>query len=118
MANDGKLSQRAKAVAAMEVVKPKIAEVLERHRGERHVIVLHDFPDPDAISSAFAHQLLSQGFEIETDIIYNGRISHQQNIAMVRLLGVELKRFSETTDLQQYQGAVFIDGQGTSAEQI
>jgi hypothetical protein len=34
--------------------------VLEQHRGERHVIVLQDFPDPDAISSAYAHQLLAQ----------------------------------------------------------
>jgi nanoRNase/pAp phosphatase (c-di-AMP/oligoRNAs hydrolase) len=117
MSNDGKSNQKAKMVT-VEETKPKIAEVLERHRGERHVIVLHDFPDPDAISSAFAHQLLSQEFGIETDIIYNGRISHQQNIAMVRLLGVELKRFTETTDLQQYKGAIFIDGQGTSAEQV
>lgn len=118
MSNDGKLNQKAKVVTAAEENRPRIAEILERRRGERHVIVLHDFPDPDAISSAFAHQLLSQDFGIEADIMYSGRISHQQNIAMVRLLGVELKRFSETTDLRQYQGAVIIDGQGTSAEQL
>src|SRR5262245_38549461 len=117
MASDGKVNQKSKTVTGEET-RTKLAKVLEAHRGEKHVIVLHDFPDPDAISSAFAHQLLSQAFEIEADILYSGRISHQQNIAMVRLLGVELNRFGETTDLQQYQGAVFVDSQGTSVEPI
>ncbi len=96
----------------------KIAEILEAHRNERHIIVLHDFPDPDAISSAFAHQLISAGFEIETDIVYNGKISHQQNIALVKLLGLNLIRYDETLDLSQYQAAVFVDNQGTAARTI
>jgi nanoRNase/pAp phosphatase (c-di-AMP/oligoRNAs hydrolase) len=102
----------------VETKRPKIAQVLETHRGERHVIVLQDFPDPDAISSAFAHQLISAEFEIEVDIIYSGRISHQQNIALVRLLGIELTHYDSTLDLQQYDGAVFVDNQGTTSEPI
>lgn len=117
MSIDTKVNQKAKGIVVAET-QFRIAEVLEAHRGERHIIVLHDFPDPDAISSAFAHQLISQEFGIEADIVYSGKISHQQNIAMVRLLGVELKRFTEMLDLQQYKGAVFLDGQGTSSEQI
>src|SRR5206468_1605401 len=34
----------------------EMAQLLEAHRGERHIIVLQNYPDPDAISSAFAHQ--------------------------------------------------------------
>ncbi|MCB0166422.1 MAG: DHH family phosphoesterase, partial [Anaerolineae bacterium] len=95
-----------------------LQNVLEAHRGERHVIVLHDYPDPDAIASAFAHSLLSAQFEIETTIIYKGKISHQQNIAMVRILGIDLTRYDQPIDLKRFDGAVFVDNQGTSAEKI
>jgi nanoRNase/pAp phosphatase (c-di-AMP/oligoRNAs hydrolase) len=96
----------------------KLAKILEAHRGERHLIVLHDFPDPDAISAGFAHQLISGGYEIETDIMYNGRISHQQNIAMVRMLAIRLQRFDPEWDFGQYQGAVFVDNQGANAGKL
>ena len=97
---------------------PKIAEVLEAHRGERHIVVVQDFPDPDAISSAFAHQLISAAFDIEVDTIYSGKISHQQNIALVRLLGIELIHLDDAADLEQYDGSVFVDSQGTTSEEI
>ncbi len=98
---------------------PKIAKTLDAHKGEYHLIVLHDFPDPDAISAALAHQLISAEFGISSDVVYAGRISHQQNIAMVRMLNIKLNRFDPSNiDLKQYDGAVFVDGQGTTAEQI
>jgi nanoRNase/pAp phosphatase (c-di-AMP/oligoRNAs hydrolase) len=95
-----------------------IARVLAVHRGQRHVIVLQDFPDPDAISSAFAHRLISAAFNIETDILYNGRISHQQNLALVKLLGIDLIRYEPSLQLGQYAGAVFVDNQGTTCLEI
>lgn len=106
----------------VEVSSPNIydmfIEVMEAHQGEKHVIVLQNYPDPDAIASSYAHRLISTGYNIETEIIYSGKISHQQNIAMVRLLGIELLQFNQTIDLSQYQGAVFVDNQGTACEDI
>jgi len=96
----------------------KLIETLEKHRGERHVIVLQDYPDPDAISAALAHQICCSRFEIETDIIHSGRISHQQNIALVRLLGIDLIRHEPNLDLTPYRGAVFLDTQGSTATAI
>ncbi len=90
----------------------KLQEVLEAHKGESHIIAIQDYPDPDAISSAFAHQLICLNYGIEVDIVYGGRISHQQNIALVKLLNLELIRYSESFDLSRYQGSVFIDNQG------
>ena len=92
--------------------------VLEAHRGERHIIVLQNYPDPDAISSAFAHQLISRKYGIETDIVYSGKVSHQQNVALLKLLGIALLPFSPEVDLSVYQGAVFVDNQGTTSGQI
>jgi nanoRNase/pAp phosphatase (c-di-AMP/oligoRNAs hydrolase) len=72
---------------------------LESSAGRRSSIVLQDFPDPDAISSAFAHRIVSAQFNIEAGTVYGGRISHQQNIALVKLLGIELVHHDELLDL-------------------
>ena len=98
--------------------QPDLYKVLEAHRGERHVIVLQAFPDPDAISSAFAHRLISAQFNIETAITYSGKISHQQNVALVKLLGFDLVHYLELPEIEQFNGAVFVDNQGTTAEEI
>lgn len=95
-----------------------LAALLERHRGEKHVIVLQEYPDPDAISSALAHRLISRQFEIEADIAHEGRVSHQENLALVRLMEVELIRLREGFDPSLYDGAVFLDNQGTTAKDI
>src|SRR5512135_193764 len=100
------------------VRKLNIAEILEKHRGEKHLVVLHDYPDPDAISSAFAHKLISAEYDIEADIIYTGKISHSQNVALVKLLGIELAPYEGKTDFSAYQGAVFLDNQGTTVDGI
>ncbi len=117
MEDDSKARQKTQELSSVEV-QPEIAKILEAHRGERHVVVLQDFPDPDAISSAFAHKLISAEFNIEVDMIYNGKISHQQNIALVRLLGIELIHYTEALALQQYDGAIYVDNQGTTSEAI
>ena len=98
--------------------KLNLAEVLEPHRGERHIIVLHDYPDPDAMASAYAHRLISAEYDIETEILYTGEISHQQNIALVRLLGIDLIQYDESLDLGAYQAAIFVDHQGTTVERV
>ena len=89
-------------------------EFLKRHRGEAHVAALQDYPDPDAISSALAYRVLAARMDIDVDILYEGRISHQENLALVHLLDIELTRFTEAMPLDRYDGAVFIDNQGTT----
>lgn len=92
-----------------------LEQVLEKHHGERHIAVLQDYPDPDAISSAFVHKLISAEHDINVDIAYGGRVSHQQNIALVKFLGVTLLPASEVSNLSTYQGSIFVDGQGTNS---
>jgi nanoRNase/pAp phosphatase (c-di-AMP/oligoRNAs hydrolase) len=87
---------------------------LQKHRGERHVAALQDFPDPDAISSALAYRMLAARSDIEVEMLYEGRISHQENLALVQVLDLELTRYTEGMPLGVYDGAVFIDNQGTT----
>lgn len=97
-----------------------LRRVLERHRGDRHLVALQDFPDPDALSCAWVYKLVAQQYEIRTDIVYAGALSHQENIALVRLTGLPAQRWMPPTlrerDLSVYQGCVFIDNQGTTTQ--
>lgn len=90
------------------------AAFLERHRGETHAAALQDYPDPDAISSAMAYRTMAARFDIGVDVLYEGRISHQENLALVHLLDVDLLRYTEAMALERYDGAIFIDNQGTT----
>jgi nanoRNase/pAp phosphatase (c-di-AMP/oligoRNAs hydrolase) len=94
----------------------ELAALLETHRGERHAIVMQDYPDPDAISTAWAHKLIAARYGIECDIMYEGRISHQENLALVQLMDIDLLRYAEGCDLKQYKGTVFVDNQGTTSK--
>jgi nanoRNase/pAp phosphatase (c-di-AMP/oligoRNAs hydrolase) len=105
----------ANAEARKKSKAEELEELLEAHRGERHIIVLQSFPDPDAISSAFAHQMIAARYDIECDIAYDGRVSHHENIALIELLRLHLLRVGESYDLKVYQGSVFIDTQGTTS---
>jgi nanoRNase/pAp phosphatase (c-di-AMP/oligoRNAs hydrolase) len=92
----------------------RFAEFLQRHRAERHAVALQDYPDPDAIACAFAYKLLAATVDTDVDILYEGRVSHQENLALVHLLDIELTRVTDSFPLTQYDGAVFIDNQGTT----
>jgi nanoRNase/pAp phosphatase (c-di-AMP/oligoRNAs hydrolase) len=95
-----------------------ILEVLEGHRGERHIIILHEYPDPDAIAVGYAHRVISAAFDIDADILYSGKISHQQNLALIRALDYNLIPFEEGFDFSRYKSAVFVDHQGTTVSEI
>lgn len=91
-----------------------LRDTLAQHRGERHVIAIQDFPDPDAISSALAYRAIAREFGITADIVYQGLISHPENLALVNLLELDLLRFTEEMPLGEYDAAVFIDNQGAT----
>ena len=97
-----------------------LKQLLIEHSGSRQIILLQDFPDPDALSSAWAYKLIAATQKIECDIYYSGTLSHQENIALVKLTGLPAKRWptqtSDAPDLTQYEGYVLIDTQGTTSQ--
>jgi nanoRNase/pAp phosphatase (c-di-AMP/oligoRNAs hydrolase) len=101
--------------------KPQeLQRTLSAHRHDRHLVILQDFPDPDALSCAWAYHLIAQQYDIKCDIVYAGTLSHQENIALVKLTGLPAQRWSVQTlkskDLSSYQGFVLIDNQGTTSQ--
>lgn len=98
----------------------ELRELLLTHSHERQLVVLQDFPDPDALSSAWTYQLIAQQYDIKSDIIYAGTLSHQENIALVRLTELPAQRWTlpvlKSKDISSYQGFVLIDNQGTTSQ--
>jgi nanoRNase/pAp phosphatase (c-di-AMP/oligoRNAs hydrolase) len=98
----------------------RLRRTLENHRGENQIVVMQDFPDPDALSSAWAYQIIAEQYNIHCDIVYAGTLSHQENVALVKLTSLPAKRWGVHTlkdrDLSVYQGCVFVDGQGTNSQ--
>jgi len=72
MASAGQFIAQSKAEA--------LWQTLEQHQHERQLVILQDFPDPDALSCAWAYQLILQQYDIQCDIVYAGTLSHQENI--------------------------------------
>jgi nanoRNase/pAp phosphatase (c-di-AMP/oligoRNAs hydrolase) len=95
-----------------------ILEILESHRGERHIIILHEYPDPDAIAVGYAHRIVSAAFDIEADILYSGKISHPQNMALIRALDYKLIPYEEGFDFSHYDAAIYVDHQGGTVGEI
>lgn len=92
----------------------ELAGLLTGRGGERHIVALQDFPDPDAISSGLAYREIARQFGIEADVVYDGRISHPENLALVNLLNLDLLRFTDQIPLERYHAAVYVDNQGTT----
>jgi nanoRNase/pAp phosphatase (c-di-AMP/oligoRNAs hydrolase) len=63
----------------------------------RLAILIHDNPDPDAVSSAAALAELAKQEGVETEIMYAGEIGRDENRALVNLLGAKLTRVDVIT---------------------
>ena len=97
-----------------------LRQTLEKHQHQRQLVILQDFPDPDALSCAWAYQLIAEQYDIQCDIVYAGTLSHQENIALVKLTGLPAQRWTlqnaKSKDLSVYSGCALIDNQGTTSQ--
>lgn len=89
----------------------QLKEVLSRHKGERHIIAIRGYPDPDSIGSAMAHAFICEQFNIEATILYFDDISHHENRALVKRLAIEMVRYNDGFSVQDYQRMAVVDAQ-------
>lgn len=80
-----------------------------------HVYIqTHDFPDPDAIASAFGLQVLLKTRGINSTICYKGFIDRYSTAKMVELLGIQLnnlQRLEEIDILEEMDEVILVDSQ-------
>ncbi len=71
-------------------------ELLKKNVNSRVALFTHRCPDPDAIASMMGMQwLLQKAFNVESDLYYDGEVSHPQNGVIVNLLDPGLKRVND-----------------------
>ncbi|MDY6896663.1 MAG: bifunctional oligoribonuclease/PAP phosphatase NrnA [Cyanobacteriota bacterium] len=117
---NNRAGSRASTLAAQK--SEQLLNTLKAHKHERQIIILQDFPDPDALSSAWTYLLIAEQYDIKCDITYAGTLSHQENIALVKLTSLPATRTPlqslKNRDLSLYQGYVLVDNQGTTSTLI
>jgi nanoRNase/pAp phosphatase (c-di-AMP/oligoRNAs hydrolase) len=75
------------------------------------LILTHDYPDPDALASAFAlFYLAGVGFGIHGTIAYGGIIGRRENQEMVRLLRIPVYKV-RMSHLKTFQNVALVDTQ-------
>ncbi|MCL2863078.1 MAG: DHH family phosphoesterase [Methanimicrococcus sp.] len=87
----------------------RLAKWLDEHRGITLGIVLHDNPDPDAISSAYALTEITKKFGIKADILYDGKVGHHENKAFINLLAIPMIKISGPEIYDQYDKLALVD---------
>ncbi len=93
-----KLPHRAIALAIVQYIEKitsvKLAQDLKKLIGNvgegKFVIIVHNNPDPDAISSAMGLKEIASSVGVKAEILYNGKIGHHENKAFINLLDIEL----------------------------
>ncbi|ASJ01142.1 DHH family phosphoesterase [Thermococcus gorgonarius] len=80
--------------------------------GDSLLIITHDNPDPDSLSSALALSMIAQNAGLKTTIGYGGEITHHENQAFVNLLGINIRRLSKGSyELRRHQFIAIVDAQ-------
>ncbi len=97
----------------MEEKKPN--ELIELLRGHRVFLQTHNFPDPDAISSAFGLQRYLEYYGISSMICYVGSIDRFNTRKMMDTFGIEIYSYDEIDDMQPEDYIVHVDCQKPNA---
>ncbi len=83
-----------------------------REKTDSLLILTHNNPDPDAISSAVALSVIAQSVGLKTTIAYGGEITHHENQAFVNLLGIHLRRVSPGSyEIKKHSAIAIVDAQ-------
>ena len=81
----------------------------------RILIQTHDYPDPDAITSAFGLQYLLKHFGVETSICFKGFAERASVNNLVKEFSIPLLTPIETMAIQPTDKIILVDGQKLNA---
>lgn len=86
----------------------KLIEIL---KGHKVYIQTHNFPDPDAIASAYGLQKLLEQHGVPADICYDGRIEKLSTSKMFEVFAIQMKDRNEISDMTEKDYIVTVDSQ-------
>src|SRR5215469_4547759 len=86
------------------------AEALAMARGKHMLIALRGHPDPDGIACAITQAHLAQRFGVAQTVVgYCHELSHRENRALVKLLGLELRKIKSVREVGRVDYLALVD---------
>ncbi len=96
-------------------MSPKLSELVTLLKGHRVYIQTHNFPDPDAIASAYGLQVLLGKFNIPTIICHHGNIERTATANMVADFGISMTCDKDLKDMKPDDYIITVDAQKGNA---
>ena len=72
-------------------------------------VFMHDNPDPDALASAVGLVHIAEAMGVEAQACYFGEITHQENMAFVNLLELDLTQLDPSDDVPDFDEFALVD---------
>lgn len=85
------------------------AEAYTGAQGKHVLIALRGHPDPDGIASALAQSHIAHRYGVRTTIGYCHELSHRENRALVKLLGVDLRKLKSVREVEKVDYIALVD---------
>lgn len=86
----------------------KLVELL---KGHKVYLQTHNFPDPDALASAYGMQIFLRAHGVESTICYAGEVEKNSTKKMFEVFHIEAYEIDDITDMTEDDYIVTIDGQ-------
>lgn len=96
----------------------KFEEIITCSKGDHIYIQTHNFPDPDAISSAYGIQKLLSASNIEATICYKGKIDRSSTNRLVNQLKIDIKNIDDMATITSGDKIILVDAQKGNANII
>lgn len=90
-------------------------ELVELLKGHKTYIQTHNFPDPDAIASAFGLQYFLEQHGVKAQICYDGKVEKLSTRKMFEVFGIEVFSEEEIGDMKETDYIVTVDSQKYNA---
>ncbi len=90
-------------------------KLIELLKGHKVYLQMHNFPDPDALASAYGLQQFLKAFDIESKICYDGSIDKLNTKRMVTTFEIEVKSADQIAEMASNDYVVTVDGQKNNA---
>ena len=86
--------------------------LVELCKSRKVYIQTHNFPDPDAIGSAFGLQKLLEHYGIDSTLCHEGQIDKLSAIKLLNLCGIEMHPYEEIrADMKEEDMIILVDCQ-------
>ena len=93
----------------------KLEEILSYIKGKSVYVQMHNFPDPDAIASAYGMKKLLEAEGISAEIVYKGNIEKTVTSKMVSLLNIDILEINCAEELDAEREVIIVDAQAPTS---